>query len=159
MTDGITGFQLDPAGSRGRGNFTALRYSVTGRPDRALSRARRPRAALAPRENGRVAAGLRTIHPQIWFRERVPCALYSSCARLCSLGGRHTENVIPPLLCGQYRVGTGLGADAHFPAHSGHRRLLPEPVLPCTHSPQMAGELMANQARAVMIAERGAIKR
>ena len=57
----------------------------------------------------------RTIYPQIWDHERVPGALHSSCARLCPLAGRNTENVIPSILCGQYPVGTGVGADARVP--------------------------------------------
>ena len=54
----------------------------------------------------------------------IPGALHSSCARLCSLAGGHTKNVIPSLLCGEYPVGTGVGADARVPwsvARPGHR--------------------------------------
>jgi hypothetical protein len=38
--------------------------------------------------------------------------------------GRHTENVLPPLLCGQHPVGTGVGANARVPrsvGRPGHR--------------------------------------
>lgn len=54
----------------------------------------------------------RPFYPQIWDHERVPGALHSASARLCTLAGRRTENVIQSFLCGQYPIGTGMGADA-----------------------------------------------
>jgi hypothetical protein len=76
--------------------------------------------SLSPADTQRLAAeslsladrAQRTFYPQIWDHERVPGALHSSCARLCTLAGRHTEDVVQSLLCGQYPIGTGMGADA-----------------------------------------------
>lgn len=61
----------------------------------------------------------RTIDSQIWYRQRVPGAVHSSRARLCPPAGRRTENVISPLLCGEYPIGTRVGTDAHFPRSVG----------------------------------------
>ena len=90
------------------------------------------RTSLPPADTQRLAAqslsladrAQRTIYPQIRDHERVPGALHSSCACLCPLAGRHNENVIPSILCGQYPVGIGVGADARVPwsvARPGHR--------------------------------------
>ena len=70
---------------------------------------------LAPQSLSPGDRAQRTIDREIWRRQRVPRALHSSCARLCPLGGRHSENVITPVLFGQYPVGAGLGANACFP--------------------------------------------
>jgi hypothetical protein len=54
--------------------------------------------------------------------ERVSGALHSSCARLCPLAGRHSENVNPQLLCCQCPVRTDVGSDARFPRSVGRPR-------------------------------------
>src|SRR5262249_25934815 len=46
-------------------------------------------------------------------------ALHSGCARLRPFAGRRTENVDPPLLCGQYPVRACVGADACFSWSAG----------------------------------------
>ena len=53
------------------------------------------------------------------YRQRVPGAVHSSRARLCPPAGGRTENVISPLLCGEYLIGTRVGTDAHFPRSVG----------------------------------------
>jgi len=53
---------------------------------------------LAAQSLSRADRAQRTPDPHIWGRERVPGALHGSRTRLCPLAGRHTENVIQPLL-------------------------------------------------------------
>ena len=52
----------------------------------------------------------RSVHQQIWCRERVSGPLHGGRARICPFARWHSKHVAAQLLCGQHSVGACLGA-------------------------------------------------